>query len=91
MFKTGRQVTTAAVASKIARDNGFARFALRSLARHITGDWGDLCEEDKAANDQAVKDDLRILSAYEDPPHPKIWIITEADRSSTCMLFPEDY
>jgi len=91
MFKTGRQVTTAAVASKTARDNGFARFALRSLARHITGDWGDLSEYDKAVNDLAIHDGQRILSAYEDPLYPKIWIITEADRSSTCILFPEDY
>ena len=91
MFKTGRIVCTVGVASRTARDTGFGKFVLRSISRHITGDWGDLCDEDKATNDQAVKDDLRILSAYEEPEYPKIWIITEADRSSTCILLPDEY
>ena len=61
------------------------------LSRHLSGDWGELCDEDKLANDEALKIDSRILSAYRLGDGTKIWIITEADRSSTCLLLPEEY
>jgi len=61
------------------------------LVRHIQGDWGELCEEDQEANKEAVKDGFRILSAYRTNLQVKIWIITEADRSSTCLLLPSEY
>jgi hypothetical protein len=58
--------------------------------RHMTGDWGDIDEDDKRENDFAVKNHLRILSAY-DTPAGKLWIITEADRSATTFLLPDEY
>lgn len=61
------------------------------IARHLTGDWGDLDREDAAANDHAVGHGLRILSAYQLPGGQRLWIITEADRSVTTLLLPEDY
>ena len=61
------------------------------LVRHALGDWGDLCDEDRQANDEAIADDLRILSAYRLNDGTKIWIITEADRSVTTLLLPEEY
>ena len=61
------------------------------LARHAQGDWGDLCDEDRQSNDEALMDDLRILSAYRLNDGTKIWIITEADRSATTILLPEEY
>ena len=61
------------------------------LVRHVMGQWGDLCPEDKQANDEAVIDDLRILSAYRLNDGVKIWIITECDRSATTLLLPEEY
>jgi hypothetical protein len=61
------------------------------LDRHVQGDWGDLDDEDKAANDRAIQDGTRIFSAYYIQPDVKIWIITEADRSSTCILLPSEY
>ena len=61
------------------------------LQRHRTGDWGDLDAEDRSANDRAVVAGGRILSAYQLNDDLKIWIITEADRSSTCILLPEEY
>lgn len=60
------------------------------LNRHMQGDWGDLCAEDKRANDTAVSSGARILSAYQ-TPLGKLWIITEADRSVTTFLLPEEY
>ncbi|MDF7826987.1 hypothetical protein P4B35_23385 [Pontiellaceae bacterium B12227] len=62
------------------------------LVRHALGDWGSqLCDEDKAANDEAVADDLRILSAYRLSDGVKIWVITESNRSATTLLLPEEY
>lgn len=63
----------------------------RLLARHMSGDWGDLCEEDKQANDEALIDGGRILSSYNVTTDQKVWIITEADRSATTFLLPEEY
>jgi hypothetical protein len=62
-----------------------------ALARHAAGDWGDLCDEDRQLNDQSVEEEDRLLSAYRDTAGTKFWIITEADRSVTTVLLPEDY
>lgn len=61
------------------------------LRRHLTGDWGDVDEHDRRANNRAVKESTRIVSAYKDVGGETIWIITEADRSVTTILLPEDY
>jgi hypothetical protein len=61
------------------------------LNRHVRGEWGDLCEEDRRENEFSVAEGLRILSAYGLRDGTKIWIITEADRSSTCILLPDEY
>jgi hypothetical protein len=61
------------------------------LAKHVQGDWGEVCDEDKRLNDQAVVSGERLLSAYRTLNGVRIWIITEADRSSTCILLPEEY
>jgi hypothetical protein len=60
------------------------------LARHATGDWGDLCAFDRRQNEIALREGLRVLSSY-DFPAGRVWIITEADRSVTTILLPEDY
>jgi len=61
------------------------------LARHAREDWGSLDSEDVQANNDALVNGDRLLSAYILPSGEKIWIITEADRSSTCVLLPSDY
>lgn len=61
------------------------------LQRHVQCDWGEVCEEDKQANDLSLSDGSRLLSAYRLSDGTKIWIITEADRSSTCVLLPSEY
>ncbi|MBN1814476.1 MAG: hypothetical protein JXA14_21730 [Anaerolineae bacterium] len=61
------------------------------LNRHVTGDWGDLGEEDKAENELSVQKGFRILSAYQLSTGTKVWLITEADRSATTFLLPEEY
>lgn len=70
------------------------------VERHVRGDWGDVCPEDARANELALKHGSRLLSSYElQPPKiagqtlapVKVWIITEADRSVTTILLPEEY
>ena len=60
------------------------------VRRHAGGDWGDLTPEDLEANVTAMRHDLRIFSSYKFPTG-KVWVISEADRSSTCLLLPDDY
>jgi hypothetical protein len=62
-----------------------------ALSRHADGDWGEVGDEDRKANDDALRDGTRILSAYRTQDGTKFWIITEADRSSTTALLPEEY
>ena len=62
------------------------------LERHVSGDWGLIPEEDARENERSIKNGWRVISSYEvgdDSAH--VWIITEADRSSTCILLPEEY
>jgi hypothetical protein len=61
------------------------------LARHVCGDWGELGEADWDENGLSLREGFRILSAYTLRTGVKIWIITEADRSATTVLLPEDY
>ena len=61
------------------------------LQRHRTGDWGELDPEDWAANDAARRNGGRILSAYHLDDKTTLWVITEADRNSTCILRPDEY
>jgi len=65
------------------------------LARHEQGDWGEIDDFDRQQNETALKKNLRILSAYTAPlansETAKIWIITEADRSTTTLLLPSEY
>lgn len=64
---------------------------LNALMRHVQGDWGELDSEDRTSNDRALKHGGRLFSAYISIQKNKFWIITEADRSSTTILLPEDY
>lgn len=61
------------------------------LARHAKGDWGDLGEADRNANEIGLARGLRLFSAYNDRAGCRFWIITEADRSATTVLLPDDY
>jgi len=91
-FEHGKIFLTRGVNDLLAENSNFAEFVLHSLRRHIRGDWGEITHEDKQANDDAVKNGrLRIFFAYETEGLKKIWIITEADRSVTTILFPDEY
>jgi hypothetical protein len=61
------------------------------VERHAAGDWGDVPSEDARENEYSLVHGLRLLSSYPLPGGERIWVITEADRSSTCLLLPGEY
>ena len=63
----------------------------QALHRHASGDWGDVSPEDREENELSLREGFRLLSVYHDAIGTKFWIITEADRSATTVLLPDDY
>jgi len=90
-FKPGRLVMTRGVNDLVAENEEFAKHVLLSIKRHLVGDWGDVCDDDRAANELALKEGERLFSVYKKEGLPKIWVITEWDRSVTTTLFPDEY
>ena len=86
LFYPGQIVATQG--ALILSESGENLFAY--LVRHLSGDWGDLGDDDKRENEFSLKNGFRILSAYN-TNSGKLWIITEADRSVTTFLLPEEY
>jgi hypothetical protein len=82
------QVVATPGALKLLKEAGGHPFDY--LARHATGDWGELCAFDRRQNEIALREDYRVLSSY-DVLAGRVWIITEADRSITTILLPEEY
>lgn len=85
-FPLGQSVATPNALSRLTAPD-----ISTALARHVAGDWGDVCPEDWHENELSLREGYRILSAYRSAAGEKFWIITEADRSSTTILMPEDY
>lgn len=85
LFNLGQVVITANAANILTPSD-----ILLGILRHASGDWGTICPDDAALNDEAVTTGDRILSAYG-LEERSFWIITEADRSATTVLMPEDY
>ncbi len=89
LFPLGRIVSTPGALDALAAEGADA---VALLKRHVSGDWGTLSEEDRQENELSVKEGFRILSAYVLPSIGiKLWIITEADRSATTLLLPNEY
>ncbi len=95
-FDTGSLFMTSTVFGATCEHPAFASLVRISLSRHQAGDWGDCCPDDAALNDAALQIGGRIFSVYHLPvgialPDSKIWIITEASREYTTVLFPSEY
>jgi hypothetical protein len=87
-FPLGKVVGTPGALEALAlAGNSAAEF----LARHTRGDWGEVDAHDRKANDWSLDHEARILSAYTLSTGVKVWVITEADRSVTTVLLPEEY
>jgi hypothetical protein len=88
LFPLGRLlITPGAQEALLSCDN---KSPLDLLYRHQRGDFGDLCEEDWDANERALKEGSRIFSSYKIYENV-FWVITEADRSATTIMLPEEY
>ena len=85
-FELGQTLIT-----PFARDTLHPEDVLGALGRHALGDWGDVCEEDRQENNFSLPRYLRLLSVYHDRNGTKFWVITEADRSATTVLLPDEY
>jgi hypothetical protein len=89
LFSLGQIVSTPGALSALGKEGASAD---NLLERHARGDWGDLSEDDRRENDLSVAEGFRVLSAYILPrTGVKLWIVTEADRSATTLLLPEEY
>ena len=88
LFCAGRIVATPGALALLEK---VQKSPLEFLSRHLRGDWGDLCPEDKAENEFSLKHDFRLLSSYPVTDTDTLWIITEADRSVTTLLLPSEY
>ena len=87
-FPLGQVVATPGALSVLASLN-VSPWTL--LARHVRGDWGELDDHDWRENERALTEEARLLSVYTLAGETRIWIITEADRSATTLLLPQDY
>jgi hypothetical protein len=89
---------TSGINNEIADNAEFAKFFMTCLERHGRGDWGDLSEQDRQSNEDALRDGERLFSVYNfmgplihSQSESKIYIVTEADRAGTMVLFPCEY
>lgn len=87
-FNPGQVVATPGALDALAATG---EHAVHFLARHLRAEWGDLDEADRQANDRALTNRGRLLSAYHLRDGTTLWIITESDRSSTCLLLPDEH
>ncbi len=88
LFDLGRLVATTGALDALT-EAGVAPREL--LGRHLSGDWGELDPHDRRENERSLKYGFRLLSNYPLGTGARVWIITEADRSSTCLLLPSEY
>ena len=86
LFPLGQLVATRGVLDSIDQVE-----VLHALSRHAHGDWGDVDEADRVENELSLREGFRLLSVFHTKMGQKFWVITEADRSVTTVLLPEDY
>ena len=88
LFSLGQLVATPGALAALEKAG---QGPLDFLSRHVHGDWGDLCEEDRRENQVSLERGFRLLSSYRTLAEVKLYVITEADRSITTILLPEEY
>lgn len=93
IFGIGKLFVTRTIKDEMEKNETFMYFVQMSLIRYVQGDFGELSEDDMRANEEALEYGNRIMGVYKNPDDESktIWFITEADRSITTILFPEEY
>ncbi len=86
LFRIGKIVSTPNALGKLSQED-----ILLGIQRHQSGDWGDVVERDRQANDLALEEGSRLFSVYHSAKGVKFWIVTDAERFGTTVLLPEDY
>jgi len=87
-FPLGRVVATPGALAALEKAE---QLPAEFLDRHVNGDWGEVPDDDKRENERSVEQGFRILSAFTTSAGDTIWILTEADRSATILMLPEEY
>ena len=88
LFDLGQLVATPAALAALEKTG---QNPMEFLSRHVTGDWGEIPEEDKKENLFSLEKGFRLLSSYRTTAGDRVWVITEANRSHTTLLLPEEY
>jgi len=88
LFDLGQLVATPGALAALEKTG---QNAMEFLSRHVTGDWGELPNEDKDENKLSLEEGFRLLSSYTTLAGTRLWVITEADRQHTTLLLPEEY
>jgi hypothetical protein len=88
LFPLGQVVATPGA---LAEMEASGELLFSYLQRHLSGDWGEIDAHDRRENELSLREGFRLMSVYTLSNGIRFWIITEADRSSTCVLLPEEY
>src|SRR5260370_1230388 len=88
LFDLGQLVATHGALAALEKTG---QNAMEFLSRHVRGDWGELPEEDKTENQFSLEKGFRLLSSYRTTAGDRVWVITEANRSHTTLLLPDEY
>lgn len=93
ILELGQVVITRGVATSIEQNPAFAGFVVSAIRRHQKCDWSELDSEDQQENELSVEQGYRVISAFTIPNNDdkKLWVITEANRTLTTVLYPEEY
>jgi hypothetical protein len=88
LFDLGQLVATPGALAALEKTG---QGPMEFLSRHVTGDWGDIPEEDRKENEYSLEHGFRLLSSYRTAADQVVWVITEANRSHTTLLLPDEY
>ncbi len=89
-FDLGKIYMTSGIDNEIKKDNKYIKELINCISKYLTGNWGDLEDYDKKANENALKNNERLLGSYS-TSKGKVYLITEWDRSSTTIMFANEY
>jgi hypothetical protein len=88
LFDLGQLVATPGALAALEKSN---QSPMEFLSRHVTGDWGEIPEEDKKENQFSLEKGFRLMSSYKTSAQDTLWVITEGSRSHTTLLLPSEY